>query len=594
MRDSKVRALWLAMLSLMVLLTGCSGSTPEVHEDWQAVLDDAAARSGEGDDEGAHFVLRRGIAEYPRQGELHFALARAELARGRPELGLLSLDKAEQLGIATPALTALRAKAHYQAADRTAITQLKDALAGDGGALEATVRYYHLRTLVEDSIRSSDALFEGAYALYEVLARDEVVHLVDLTAAQTSQALDALDEHPKIAQAREHVRCATEYPSAVNRWTPAPIDPERRVLRVGPGEAYTTIAAAASAARDGDVVEIAAGEYAGDVAVWSQNDLLIRGVGNTRPHIRAAGRRVQKRDVWLFRGDGVVVENVEISGARSPAYHNGAAIRHIGTNITLRHVYLHHNENGLLTGNQRPDSRVLVEYSEFAFNGDGSGKTHNIYVGHSADYVMRYSYSHNVTVGHLVKSRAAKSVISYNRLSDEGGNSSFLVDVPNGGVVHLVGNVLEQGAEAENKYVVSYAGEGLRFEENELYLLNNTLYNRALRGIFVRLATPTPAHVMNNIAIGVPVGLVESDYRHTIQRAANVTSEKHGLRDPKQYDFTPTATSQVVDAGEQLETGATAEYVHPAAWRRRVAVDRPDIGAYEICRGAPETASPVR
>lgn len=51
------------------------------------------------------------------------------------------------------------------------------------------------------------------------------------------------------------------------------------LLRVGPGEAYPVPSAAAKAARDGDVVEIRAGTYSGDVAVWLASNLVIRGVG---------------------------------------------------------------------------------------------------------------------------------------------------------------------------------------------------------------------------------------------------------------------------------------------------------------------------
>ena len=49
-----------------------------------------------------------------------------------------------------------------------------------------------------------------------------------------------------------------------------------RIVRVGPGGDSPTIAGAARIAQDGDTVEIAAGTYAGDVAVWLQRKLTIR------------------------------------------------------------------------------------------------------------------------------------------------------------------------------------------------------------------------------------------------------------------------------------------------------------------------------
>ncbi len=48
---------------------------------------------------------------------------------------------------------------------------------------------------------------------------------------------------------------------------------------VGPGEKLTRIADAARLAKDGDTIEILPGEYRGDVAVWQQKQLTIRGLG---------------------------------------------------------------------------------------------------------------------------------------------------------------------------------------------------------------------------------------------------------------------------------------------------------------------------
>ena len=60
-------------------------------------------------------------------------------------------------------------------------------------------------------------------------------------------------------------------------------------MKVGPGQQYVLPGQAARAARDGALVEIHSGEYEGDVAIWRQSDLTMRGVGE-RPHLRAAGR----------------------------------------------------------------------------------------------------------------------------------------------------------------------------------------------------------------------------------------------------------------------------------------------------------------
>src|SRR5690349_12422934 len=73
-----------------------------------------------------------------------------------------------------------------------------------------------------------------------------------------------------------------------------------RVLQVGMGKAFSVPSKAAAAAKDGDVVEIDAGTYRGDVAVWRANNLTIRGVGG-RPHLEAAGANAQGKAIWVIQ-----------------------------------------------------------------------------------------------------------------------------------------------------------------------------------------------------------------------------------------------------------------------------------------------------
>jgi hypothetical protein len=54
---------------------------------------------------------------------------------------------------------------------------------------------------------------------------------------------------------------------------------ERQRIEVGPNRVIRTLAAAAILARDGALIEVEAGTYRGDTAVWTQNDILVRAVG---------------------------------------------------------------------------------------------------------------------------------------------------------------------------------------------------------------------------------------------------------------------------------------------------------------------------
>ena len=215
-----------------------------------------------------------------------------------------------------------------------------------------------------------------------------------------------------------------------------------RVLTVGPDGEFATPCAAFALAQDGDRVTIdAAGsrDYRGDVCTITANELRITGV-NGRPHIRAAGQNAGGKAIWVVAGDGTRITNVEMSGAKVPD-RNGAAIRQEGTDLRLTRVWFHHNEMGLLAGDD-PESDIRITRSRFSDNGFGDGYSHNLYVNRVKSLTMSYSWSSRSRVGHLVKSRAATTRLLYNRLSSDGGTSSYEVDLPNGGLGILVGNTL--------------------------------------------------------------------------------------------------------------------------------------------------------
>ena len=97
------------------------------------------------------------------------------------------------------------------------------------------------------------------------------------------------------------------------------------MLLVGPGAPIARIADAARLAHDGDTVEILPGEYHGDVAVWTQKRLTIRGVGRA-PTLVADNQSAEGKAIWVFREGDFLVENITFRGARV-ADLNGAAIR---------------------------------------------------------------------------------------------------------------------------------------------------------------------------------------------------------------------------------------------------------------------------
>ncbi len=275
------------------------------------------------------------------------------------------------------------------------------------------------------------------------------------------------------------------------------------MLRVGRNQQYRTPRQAARAARDGDVVEIAAGVYEGDVAIWRADNLTLRGVGG-RAHLKAAGKSAHGKAIWVITGDHAVVENIEFSGAKARS-RNGAGIRLEGTGLTIRNSYFHHNQMGLLTG-ANPLSDVVIEDSEFAYNiVDPSRKRplgHNIYIGAIRSFTLRNSYVHHASFGHNVKSRAATNHLLYNRLADESdGNSSYIVDLPNGGTAYLVGNVIQQSRYTDNWSLINF-GSNANGPLDRLTLANNTMVSERKDGRFVTNRSARPVMFVNNILVG--------------------------------------------------------------------------------------------
>ena len=356
-----------------------------------------------------------------------------------------------------------------------------------------------------------------------------------------------------------------------------------KVIQVGPGRALKTPSKAADVAKDGDTIEIDAGLYSGDVASWTRNNLTIRGVGG-RAHLDAKGYNLaQGKGIWVIQGANTTIENVEFSGATVPDQ-NGAAIRQEGAGLTLRNCYFHDNENGVLTG-ANLSSDILIEYSEFARNGYGDGQTHNIYIGNVRTFTLRYSYSHQAKIGHLVKSRAQTNYILYNRLTDETGTASYEIDLPIGGRAYIIGNLIQQSPNTDNDTIISYAEERASNPVQELYVVNNTIVNDYSNGTFVRVSgSPSSSRLVNNLFIGPGTVLRGQGIQTT-----NLATRNAHLVNQAGYDYHLATGSPAINAGTLPGTAAgydltpLFEYFHPmlSATTRSVVGSTIDIGAYE-------------
>jgi hypothetical protein len=276
------------------------------------------------------------------------------------------------------------------------------------------------------------------------------------------------------------------------------------VLRVGAQHALKRPSAAAKVAQDGDIVEIEAGDYVGDVAVWRQSRLTLRGV-NGRAHLKAGGKAAERKAIWVIRGDDVVVEGIEFSGARVP-HRNGAGIRAEGAGLTIRDSHFHDNEMGILTSNNARSVLTIVD-SEFNHNTVDFARHrrlgHNIYVGRIARFVLERSKVYGAETGHQVKSRARRSEIVGNSIRDQDGGSSYLIDISDGGEAIIRDNHLQQSERAPNRTAIAFAPEARdsaapRF----LVVSDNRFVNEGSPGTFVTNHSKVEALLRGNRLTG--------------------------------------------------------------------------------------------
>jgi hypothetical protein len=362
-------------------------------------------------------------------------------------------------------------------------------------------------------------------------------------------------------------------------------------LRVGAGETYATPCAAVASAAEGDVIEIAPGVYR-DSCTISVPRLTLRGTGK-QPTIdlSATDHPAQYKGIYVVSADDVTLENLELTGAHISADNgeNAAGVRVEGKGLTVRGCKIHDNQNGILGGSS---GTLTIEHTEFFQNGLGngcndSGCTHHVYVANIDTLYFRFNWSHDIASdtpdkGHLLKSRAKANYILYNRITGEAGTESYEVELPNGGLAVVLGNLLHKGKAAGNPVLLSWGAEGASNPDKRLFVVNNTFVNDLGKGTFIQ-ATGATLVAKNNLFVGS--GMPSSTGALS---ADNLMVSDGGFVDRAAYDYRLKLGSPAIDkavpAGmaDQFSLTAVSEYVQPLGDAKRAGVR--DVGAYELPR----------
>ena len=263
------------------------------------------------------------------------------------------------------------------------------------------------------------------------------------------------------------------------------------ILTVGPGQTFATLAAAITASRDGDVIQVQAGTYTNDFAEITTK-ITIEGVGGIA-HLVATVPPPNGKAILVTDTD-ITLTNLEFSGAQV-ADGNGAGIRYQGGNLIINNSIFHNNQDGLLSAAD-PTGTITINNSEFYSNGTGDGFTHNLYVGVVGTLTVNNSYFHDAIVGHEIKSRALTTIIQNSVIADgPTSTASYSIDLPDGGNAIITRNLIEQGPLSQNAAIIHYGGEGGPYPGSSLVINNNTILND--------LASSSARAVLNHTSITV-------------------------------------------------------------------------------------------
>jgi hypothetical protein len=259
-------------------------------------------------------------------------------------------------------------------------------------------------------------------------------------------------------------------------------------------------------AKDGDIVELLPGEYKGGVVLENRR-LTLRGVPGKSPLIKGDGKPGGK-SLWLVRGGQVTLQNLEFRGARG-ADGSGAGVRQEGGSLRIDRCTFFDNEHGLLAVND--EKAVLdIQASVFGLAPRVVGGLHHLLnVGRIAKLSVTGSRFQQGFEGHLIKTRARENLIAYNFIHDgQRGGASYEIDIANGGLATVLGNVIGQGADSQNPVMVAYGSEDRAWDRNKLVVAHNTFVNYGwtpawtLRVFRDQLPPQTPVVAINNLVVG--------------------------------------------------------------------------------------------
>lgn len=239
------------------------------------------------------------------------------------------------------------------------------------------------------------------------------------------------------------------------------------------GVMFKSLSAAKHAIRKGSRIYLFAGVFEQGIYL-DKDDLEIIG----EEGVVFDNAAVDEKAALVLTGDNVLVENIECRHIQVKDQ-NGACIRFEGKNLTIRNLYAHDSQSGVMTSDNA--GIVKIEYSTFERLGgkaQGEGYAHALYIKASELFFYQSKILSIKGEGSGIKSRSKKVVIESSLLASMDGVDSRLVDMANYGELIIKNSILQQGSNTSNSQLLAYGLEtniASEFEVNRIELVDNII-----------------------------------------------------------------------------------------------------------------------
>jgi hypothetical protein len=219
-------------------------------------------------------------------------------------------------------------------------------------------------------------------------------------------------------------------------------------------------------------IRIAPGRY-GDCAVQEAGQIAF--VAEERGTAVFDGGACEDKATLVLRGrsasvDGLVFVNVRVADG------NGAGIRLQQGDLNVAYTRFADGQCGILSHND-PAASISIDHSTFSGLGkdpDGNG-AHSLYIGDYGRLSVTRTRFERGTGGHYLKSRAARIEVVDSSFDDSHGRrTNYLIDLSNGAVGRIAGNIFVHGLGKENHTtMITVAPEGAENRSAGLVIENN-------------------------------------------------------------------------------------------------------------------------